>query len=336
MQVNMADFNDFIGKEQIKDHLKTAIEQGKVSHAYIIAGEKYSGKKFVSRVFAKALLCECEDPKMRPCCKCHSCSQADTDNNPDLIVVTHAKPNVISVDDVREQVNNDIVIKPYGGRRKVYIIPEAEKMNQQAQNAILKTFEEPPEYAVILLLTTNAEELLATIRSRAVLLNMKPVPDDRIRKFLYDRLQVPDYKADMCVAFARGNLGKAELLARNDKFDAIRGDVLTVLRNVRKMDVSDLSACVKKAAEYKTSIDDYLDIILVWYRDVLMYKATSDENNLIFKDEIQYIRKVADSISYQGIQEIVDMLDVSAKRISANVNFELTMELLFLKLQETV
>ena len=183
----MAKFQDIIGQEQIKEHLQNAIAAGKVSHAYIINGEKSSGKEFIAKVFAMAL--QCEKKEAEPCQECHSCKQALSDNHPDIIRVTHEKPNTISVDDIRAQVNNDVAIKPYSGSYKIYIINEAEKMTPQAQNAILKTLEEPPEYAVILLLTTNVNLLLPTILSRCVVLNMKPVADELVRKYLMEQLQ---------------------------------------------------------------------------------------------------------------------------------------------------
>ncbi len=328
----MPGFKDIVGQEQIKEHLTKAIEQEKVSHAYILCGEKYAGKEFIARVFAQALLCEGEGE--RPCGKCPSCIQALTDNNPDIIYVTHEKPNLIGIDDIRNQVNGDINIKPFRGRKKIYIINEAEKMNQQAQNALLKTFEEPPEYAVILLLVTNAEELLPTILSRAVMLNLKPVRDELVKKFLMEEIKVPDYKADVCVAFSRGNIGKAKNLASNEDFDTIKNDVLNMLKNVKTMDVSELTACVKRASELKADIKDYLDIIMVWYRDVLLFKATADPNGLIFKEELQYIKKVAEKTSYEGVEEIIEAVEAAKRRLNANVNFDLTMELLFLTIQE--
>ena len=327
----MPGFNDIIGQDQRREHLENAIIQDKVSHAYIIVGERYAGKEFIARVFAQALLCEKETGV--PCGECHSCKQALSNNNPDIIKVTHEKPNVISVDDIRVQVNEDVLKMPYGGKKKVYIINEAEKMNPQAQTALLKTFEEPPEYAVILLLVTNEEELLPTIRSRAVTLNMKPVADKIVKKYLMEEVKIPDYKADVCVAFARGNLGKAKLLATNEEFDEIRDDVVNLLKYLPDMEVSELIQAVKHASEHKLEINDYLDIIMVWYRDILLFKATQDANDLIFKDEIQYIRKVADKVDYEGIQVIIDALEKAKKRIAANVNFELTMELLFLTIQ---
>lgn len=138
----MAGFQDIIGQEQIKEHLRNALSSGKVSHAYIINGEKSSGKEFIAKVFAMAL--QCEKGGEEPCQECHACKQALSGNHPDIIHVTHEKPNTVSVDDIRAQVNNDVAIKPYSGPYKVYIVNEAEKMTSQAQNAILKTLEEPP------------------------------------------------------------------------------------------------------------------------------------------------------------------------------------------------
>lgn len=328
----MPGFDDIYGQDHIREHLRAAISSEKISHAYIIEGERYSGKEFIAEVFAEAL--ECQGEGEVPCGECVSCRQAKTRNNPDIIRVTHDKPNVISVDDIRSQINNDVLIRPYAYKKKVYIVNEAEKMNPQAQNALLKTLEEPPEYAVILLLVTNEESLLATIRSRCVVLKMRPVADKIVKKYLMEEVEVPDYKADICVAFARGNLGKARLLARNEEFDNIREDALRLLRNVKNMEINELTKAVKQAMEYKVQIGDYLDIIAVWYRDVLMFKATNDPNGLIFRDEIQYIRKVADTESYEDIENVLEALEKAKRRLAVNVGFELTMELLFMTMQQ--
>ena len=113
----MAGFKDIVGHEQIIEHLKTAIEMGKVSHAYILNGPDLSGKMMIAEAFARALLCEKQDPD--GCGECRSCRQSDDRNNPDIIYVKHDKPNTISVDDIRTQLNNDIVIKPYSNQYKI-------------------------------------------------------------------------------------------------------------------------------------------------------------------------------------------------------------------------
>lgn len=328
----MAGFQDIIGQEQIKEHLQNALSTNKVSHAYIINGEKSSGKEFIAKVFSMALQCEKEGSE--PCQECHSCKQALSGNHPDIIHVTHEKPNTISVDDIRGQVNNDVAIKPYSGPHKVYIITEAEKMTPQAQNAILKTLEEPPAYAVILLLTGNVDALLPTILSRCVILNMKPVADELVKKYLMEQLQVPDYKAEVCVAFARGNIGKAKALASSEDFENVKAEALSLLKYIRDMELHEIIAAVKKITEYKLEINDYLDICAIWYRDVLLFKATNDVNHLVFREEIQTIRKTAQRSSYEGIETVIEALEKAKKRLDANVSFELTMELLMLTIQE--
>ncbi len=329
----MAEFRDIVGQEQIKEHLQNALSSGKVSHAYILNGEKSSGKEFIAKVFAMAL--QCEKDGEEPCQECHSCKQALSRNHPDIIYVTHEKPNTISVDDIRTQVNNDVAIKPYSGPYKVYLVNEAEKMTPQAQNALLKTLEEPPAYAVIVLLTSNVDSLLPTILSRCVVLNMKPVADELVKKYLMEQLQVPDYKAEVCVAFARGNVGKAKALASSEEFENVKAEALSLLKYIRDMELSEIIAAVKKIMEYKLEINDYLDVLAVWYRDVLLFKATNDVNQMIFREEIQSIRKVAQRSSYEGIETVIEALEKAKRRLDANVNFELTMELLMLTIQES-
>lgn len=329
----MSRFVDIVGQEQLKEHLENALTTNKVSHAYIINGERSAGKEFIAKTFAMALQCE-NRQGIEPCQECHSCRQALSGNHPDIIFITHEKPNTISVDDIRSQINGDVAIKPYSSPRKIYIMNEGEKMTVQAQNALLKTLEEPPEYAVILILTTNANSLLPTILSRCVVLNMKPVRDEQIKRFLMESMEIPSYKADICTAFARGNVGKARMLAKSEEFDKVKDEAITLLKYIGEMEINEIVAAIKKINEYKFDVNDYLDILSIWYRDVLMFKATHDANNLIFREEIQYIRKVADKSTYEGIEKIIDALEKSKQRLTANVNFDLTMELLLLTIKE--
>lgn len=328
----MAGFQDIIGQEQIKEHLQNALTTGKVSHAYIINGEKSSGKEFIARIFAMTL--QCEQGGTEPCNECRSCKQTLSKNQPDIIYVSHEKPNSIGVDDIRAQVNNDVAIKPYSSKYKVYIINEAEKMTPQAQNAILKTLEEPPAYAVIILLVSNINTLLPTILSRCVVLNMKPVRDALVKRYLMEELQVPDYKAEVCVAFARGNVGKAKMLAASEEFENVKAEALSLLKYIKDMEIQEIVAAIKKINEYKLEVNDYLDIMAIWYRDVLLFKATNDVNHIVFREEIQALRKVAARSSYEGIENVIKALDTAKKRLDANVNFDLAMELLLLEVQE--
>ena len=123
----MAAFSDILGNEQIIEHLQNAIRMDKVSHAYILNGPDSSGKMMIAQAFASTL--QCEKKGCEPCGVCHSCSQAKSRNHPDIIYVTHEKPNTISVDDIRVKVNQDIGVKPYSSPYKVYIIDEVHMLS---------------------------------------------------------------------------------------------------------------------------------------------------------------------------------------------------------------
>lgn len=308
------------------------MDMGKISHAYILNGPDRSGKRMLSEAFAETLQCEKKGPD--PCHECRSCKQAESGNNPDIIPVRHEKPNTISVDDIRSQLVNDVDVRPYACPYKVYIIDEAEKMNEQAQNALLKTIEEPPSYAVILLLTNNADRFLPTILSRCVRLNLSPTGEDEIREHLIKRCGIPESEARFAAVFARGNVGKAISLSSSENFQEIRLSVVHLLKRIDRMDLAELVSSVKKINEYKLEIEDYFDIALVWFRDLLLYKATQEIDKLTFKDEILEIRRQSDQHSYQGINAIIEGIEKAKLRLSSNVNFDLTMELLLMTIKE--
>ena len=328
----MTGFKDVIGHRDIIEYMQNAVKMDQVSHAYILSGARGSGKKMLANLFAQTL--QCEKHGTEPCGECHSCRQAESANHPDIIRVQHEKPNSIGVEDVREQVIGDVMIKPYSSPYKIYIIAEADKMTVQAQNALLKTIEEPPAYAVIFLLVENADTLLATIRSRCVMLKLKNIKDKLIKKYLMESLKVPDYKADVCAAFAQGNVGQAVMLAQSEHFNEIHSEAIQLLKHVKEMDMNEIAATVKEVSRFKLEITDYLDILAVWFRDVLLYKATKDVNGIIFQEQTEAIREQASSSSYEGIEKILEAIDKAKQRLRANVNFELVMELLFLTIKE--
>ena len=265
---------------------------------------------------------------------CHSCKQAMSHNHPDIIYVGHEKVNTIGVEDIRQKINNDMMIKPYSSPYKIYIVDEAEKMSVQAQNALLKTIEEPPAYGIILLLTTNADTFLPTILSRCIRLDLRPVAGEPLKKYLMETCGVVDYQADICVAFSQGVVGKAISLASSAHFNEIKDHVLQLLKRIHEIELTEMIAAVKQISEYKLEINDYFDIMMIWYRDVLLYKATTDANGLIFKDQVYEIRKQAKTSSYSGIETILESLEKAKARLRANVSFDLVIELLLLKIKE--
>ena len=324
-------FEEILGNEMVKDHVKKAIANHKISHAYILTGEAGMGRKSIANAFAMTLLCE--KGGSEPCMSCHSCKQVMSGNHPDLIYVTHEKPGSIGVDDVREQINDTIMIRPYSSYYKIYIVDEAEKMTVQAQNALLKTIEEPPSYAVIILITTNQEAFLPTILSRCVQMKLKPLKDFTIKSYLTQNLHIAEKDADICAAFARGNLGKAIHLASSDEFRELFQKVMVLVKNVGTMDISMLLDCIREMKEQNFDIGEVLDLMQLWYRDVLMFKVTKDMNLLIFKDEYKMINETGEKVDYAGLEAILAAIDTARTRLNANVNMELAMELLLLTMK---
>ena len=217
---------------------------------------------------------------------------------------------------------------------KIYIIPDAQKMTVQAQNALLKTIEEPPAYAVIMLLTTNQDAFLQTILSRCVQLKLKPLKDSVVKTYLEEKLQVKDIQAEIYSAFARGNLGKAIHLAQSEDFKMMYEEILKLLKEIKEMDISQLLDVIRKLKDDNTDIKECLDFMQMWYRDILMYKTTKDLNLLIFKDEFSAVKKAASLSSYEGLEQILGAIDKARVRLDANVNMELVMELLLLTMKE--
>ncbi|MCR5104521.1 MAG: DNA polymerase III subunit delta' [Eubacterium sp.] len=326
------DFKNIIGHEDIISHFRSNIEQNKVSHAYIIGGEDGSGKSVLAHSFAKAL--QCENGGSESCGECKSCKQAESGNHPDIIYVTHEKPNTISVEEIREQVVDSMQIKPYSSKYKVYIIKEADRMTESAENALLKTIEEPPEYAVILILTSNVEKLLPTIRSRCVTITTRPIKEKDIRDYLLQNYDVDEKKIKFAVEYAQGNLGKAVLLATNEEYEELIQSVIKLETNIFDMDMEDISDTLQHCSSFKMSINEYLDLMMMWYRDILVLKVTGNPDKILFKEQYSIIREQSNYLSFNELEAKSQSIINAKARINANAKMEDIMRLLIMTLKE--
>ncbi|MCR5098481.1 MAG: DNA polymerase III subunit delta' [Lachnospiraceae bacterium] len=245
-------FCDIIGQNEIKEHLQKAISGGKVSHAYIINGEKGMGKRMMAQAFVQTLFCEKHG--VDACEECPECGKVSRRNHPDVIYIQpEPEKKNIGIDDIRQQLVSDVYIRPYSREIKVYIIPDADLLNPSCQNAILKTIEEPPEYVRLLLLTENAQRLLPTIRSRCIQLDLKPVvnEDEKIRAMLIREYELPEYVTESILQFAQGNIGKALSLAGSDRFQSMLDNVFSLVSHVDSMkawEIAQKADQIKKAA----------------------------------------------------------------------------------------
>lgn len=327
----MFSFSEIVGHEQIKEHMQAAIRDKKPFHAYLFQGEEGVGKEALARTFAAGLQCQSESAD-KPCKECVSCRQMESGNQPDVIWVTREKAS-LGVDEIREQFCNTMDIKPFSSPYKIYLVPEAEKMTEAAQNALLKTIEEPPEYGIVILMTSNISALLPTIQSRCLTMEFRPLSTAVVESYVKEHCQVPDYQARASAAFAQGNLGKAMRYAKSEDFIERKDHIISLLRHVEQMDLSEMLAVIKDLGTRKDEVRDYIDLMVLWYRDVLLFKATKDINQLLFQDEASYISREASHRSYEKIEEILQAFEKAKVRLRANVNFDITMELMLLTLK---
>ncbi len=329
----MPGFRDVIGNDLIKEVLKENIDTGRVSHAYLFTGEKGSGKKTLTRAFLLELFCSAPEAE-RPCLACPACKQVLSGNHPDICYVTPEKPGAISVDDIRKQVTDTVDIRPFSGQYKAYVIDEADKMTLQAQNALLKTLEEPPAYAVIILLAADETRLLDTIRSRVVRDKLKPLPDSAIREYMRENLNADEEKTEVCIAFARGNLGRAIELCNSPTFSEWYQRLMKIIRSIKQMTSAEMLVEIGKLQNECPDLMDALDLLQLWYRDLMMYMVTKDLNGLVFAGERQTLTNMAAVSTHVQIQEIMQSIEVCRERLRANVNPTLCLELLLLKLRD--
>lgn len=327
----MFSFTEIVGHEQIKEHMQAAIRDKKPFHAYLFQGEEGVGKEALARTFAAGLQCQSESAD-KPCKECVSCRQMESGNQPDVIWVTREKAS-LGVDEIREQLCNTMDIKPFSSPYKIYLVPEAEKMTEAAQNALLKTIDEPPEYGIVILMTSNISALLPTIQSRCLTMEFRPLSTAVVESYVKEHCQVPDYQARASAAFAQGNLGKAMRYAKSEDFIERKDHIISLLRHVEQMDLSEMLAVIKDLGTRKDEVRDYIDLMVLWYRDVLLFKATKDINQLLFQDEASYISREASHRSYEKIEEILQAFEKAKVRLRANVNFDITMELMLLTLK---
>lgn len=203
-------FSSLLGNDRLKNNLTAAVNTGKTAHFYLITGTPGSGRKTLARLLAAALQCEGAD---RPCLACNICRKAMANTHPDIITVDDTEHKTLPVKLIRETCS-DLYIRPNEGKKKIYIIPRAQDMRVEAQNAFLKNLEEPPPYGVFILIADNPEKLLPTIRSRSVTLQMTALPQDTLLSALKTRL--PDKDPALLQAAAdrsAGYLGQALALA---------------------------------------------------------------------------------------------------------------------------
>lgn len=302
----------FLGNEKLIENLKNT--KNKLSHSYIVYGEDGIGKKTFVNYFIKEIL-------------------NYNLNNPDIIKII-PEDNKITVDMVRSKIIDNILYTPMYCDKKIYIIQDAELMNEQSMNVLLKSLEEPPEYVMFFIITSNMSKLLETVKSRCQLIKINKVSDDIVREFLEKNTDQDLENIEYSVIFANGNIGKALQFCTSKNYIEIKNLLLTFLSKIDELAVDELILFTETLLVHKLMKQDILNIIALWYKDMLMLKATNDVNNIRFKNKYIELKNQSSIRTYAAIENILISVDKASIRIDANVKFQTVMMMLFLTIKE--
>ncbi|MFT5875324.1 MAG: DNA polymerase-3 subunit delta' [Clostridium sp.] len=311
-------FESIIGHNSIKNQISKAIKLDKLSHAHLLVGEDGIGKSELARDIGFKILGKNFDRQYV-----------------DLVEWRIEKnKSTIGVNSIRTLIE-EINKKPYEGDKKVIIIYHADKMTVQAQNAFLKTIEEPPKNVTILLLCENIEVILDTIKSRCQIHKLKNLNIDEMEEFLkinYSDLQIDEIR--VIVAFSDGIPGKAEKFLRDKNFKEIRDITLEILLKLGSVRTEELIKYEKKLSNQKESFEEILTAFLSYIRDTIIYKEIEEEKLIINIDKLLSIKELANIFSFNKLNGIINIINDTRENLDRNVNPGLAFEVMLLKMQE--
>ena len=248
-------FETLLGNDRLKQNLTSSLQKGRISHFYLISGPAGSGKHTLARLLASAILCQSANA---PCGSCHICRKVRENNHPDVITVEDPDHKAVAVKLVR-QAREDMYILPNESDYKIYLFPQ--ELNVEGQNALLKILEEPPKYGVFILLTTNAEQLLPTVRSRCTELALKALPSELLTRVLAK--EFPDAPADVleaAVSRSGGYLGQArDLLEQGASLPPQTERFLSAFAEKNSLELAKLFAGLEKMKR-----DQLLPLLTEW------------------------------------------------------------------------
>ena len=326
----MYTFEEIRGNTPLVEQLRRSAASGRSSHAYLFLGGAGAGKRLIANTFAKALQCEGEK---RPCDSCKSCHAFNHGNHPDVIYFQPLKNGkTYTIEDVREQLLETVDLKPFQYEKKIYIIEKADTLNIQSQNALLKTLEEPPAHAVFLLLAERAEAFLPTILSRVVVMKIRPLSAETIADYLMQAGHLAE-ESHILSAYAQGRIGQALELAEDEGFREMRQDILGKLEALPSMSEGEAYLLAKDLEGYKNDLR-FLDIMELWYRDLLTAKSLREEGYLIQRDKKDAIFRAAkEPAALLAKKEAA--VSTARMRLAQNAKFRLRMEVMLMDLKET-
>ena len=327
----MKSFENITGNKSVIKFLKNSIKLQKISHAYIITGYEGCGKTLIAETFAKTILCE-NNESTDACCICKSCKTFESKNNPDVFYINN-KNKSIGINEIKEQLIQKVMIKPYIYEYKIFIIENADEMTNEAQNSFLKTLEEPPKYAIFLLLSKNINKLINTIKSRCIIIKINLLSSHEIKNYMIKNTNIPIEKISLIAEYSEGSIGKALKISNSKEFINMREEITNILINLSQKNDLYIFESINTIEKYKN--EKYMiDIILLWYRDILCLKILKNEKYIIQKDKKNIILKESYKYSIENLIKKCEYCILTKNQILKNGNFRLCMEILFMNLKE--
>lgn len=249
-------FEKIIGNESIKKMLAKSIVNKSTSHSYLFIGIQGIGKKMIAEEMAKKILCL--EPEKNDTCK--ACIEFESNNHPDFMCI-EPEGNSIKIDQIR-LLQKKVQEKPILSDKKVYIIDDADTMTKEAQNCLLKTLEEPPEFATIILIGTQENLFLPTIKSRCMIFKFEPIEANELKQYMEANYQLTNFSPNRLAAF-QGSIGKAiQLKDKQEDYQTIE----TLVENIEQKDlieITQLAEPIYKAKEEIFEILEYINIVLL-------------------------------------------------------------------------
>ncbi|HBF4296137.1 TPA: DNA polymerase III subunit delta' [Clostridioides difficile] len=308
-------FENIIGQDFAKKYLTNSIKKNKLNNAYMFEGMDGIGKKKFADELSKLLL-----------------DYENLENSPDYVLI---KPdgNSIKIAQIRN-LQSDIVIRPHKDY-KIYIINNAEKMTVEAQNALLKTLDEPPNYAIIILVTNNKESLLETIKSRCDIIKFSPIPIEDLKRYLINT-GIEEERAQLLAIFSRGSIENALNLSQSSEFSMMREDIQQYIQIMLDKNIVEILNIPNNMEKYRGKIIALLDMMINYFRDIILLKENVNKNMLINVDKLVFIQNMSGKISYSQLSKIIDIIEDAKSKIKSNCNFNISIQVMSLNIYEVI
>lgn len=322
-------FNDIYGHEKKIEILRKSLTQKRTGHAYLFSGIPAIGKRTLAREFVKAINCENVDSLGDSCDECSSCRKIQHASHPDVFFV-EAEGQFIRIASIR-QIQERTKCKPLEAKRRAFIIDDADKMNEEAANSLLKMLEEPSLVNILILVTAKPYSMPQTIISRCQHMRFNPLSAETVAGFLVSEVEMDNQRALLLASLSGGSIGNALNLNKED-IVAYRTELLNLLSTTNRKDPFSLINFASFLGQKKKEIRQGLDILNTFFRDVLVFKEVRKQEMLINQDNASFVSTCAARLSGEQILQNLEQIEKAGDIIEQNVNKSLTLETMAFKL----